>query len=64
MTTYKIMRFHFKGENELIRTGLSLAEAQAHCNDPTTREEGVWFDGYEAESLDDDEVGEGKSHQS
>lgn len=53
METYKIVRFRreegesWLGEPEVIRTGLTLEEAQAWCKDPNTREEGVWFDGYD-----------------
>jgi len=55
MPTYKIMRFHFKGDREVVETGLSLEDAQAHCNRDDTRggdtEDGTaWFDGYEEES--------------
>jgi hypothetical protein len=46
--TYKIIRFRFDGENEIIETGLTLEEAQEHCDDPDTRGDG-WFDGYEQE---------------
>ncbi len=46
--TYKIIRFRFKGDNELICTGLTLDEAQEYCNDPRTRGPG-WFDGYTRE---------------
>lgn len=46
--TYKIVRFRFKGENEVIDTGLTLDEAQAHCQREDTHGDG-WFDGYEAE---------------
>ncbi len=46
--TYKIIRFRFKGNNRVIKRGLTLEEAQAHCNDPKTEGEG-WFDGYEKE---------------
>ena len=53
MGTYRIVRvykgkFHPKDGlvSKIIKEGLSLEEAQAHCNDPSTREEGVWFDSY------------------
>ena len=49
---YKIIRFYaptVRHEEEVIRTGLTLEEAQEHCNDPETREEGKWFDGYTKE---------------
>jgi len=58
---YKIIRFYFNGGNRTIKTGLSLDEARAHCNNPETssstctrpdrnritRRNGAWFDGYE-----------------
>ncbi len=62
---YKIVRFYASAEIDpsIISTGLTLAEAQAHCNDPETSSEtatsadackrtrifGRWFDGYEEE---------------
>ena len=49
---YKIIRFYYPTvghEHEVVRTGLPLEEAQEHCNDPETREEGKWFDGYTKE---------------
>lgn len=53
MTTYKIIRFRRDGDNTVVRTGLSLEEAQAHCKDEATHKfdkDGVkWFDGYTAE---------------
>jgi len=52
MTTYKIIRFYHPSqekENETVRTGLTLEEAQAHCKDPSTREDDVYFDGYDEE---------------
>jgi hypothetical protein len=57
--TYRIVRYFFNGESEIIETDLSLEEAQEHCNDPETSsrtatgmddytaEVGPWFDGYE-----------------
>jgi hypothetical protein len=51
MTTYKIIRFHKSNRipNKTIKTGLTLAEAQAHCRDPRTRTN-FWFDGYTKEN--------------
>jgi len=46
--TYKIIRFRFKGNNRVIKRGLTLEEAQAHCSDPKTEGNG-WFDGFEKE---------------
>ncbi len=65
MTTYRIVRFSFNNGRENLpgMGGLSLEEAQAHCQDPETssktatspeasrhtRKIGPWFDGYEEE---------------
>ena len=46
---YRVIRF-YRAENRKARTiksGLTLAEAQAHCGDPATRQAGVSFDGYD-----------------
>ena len=46
---YRIVRF-YKADNRHSRTtqsGLTLAEAQAHCQDAKTRKDGVYFDGYD-----------------
>lgn len=62
-STYRIERHFFKGERETIATGLSLEDAQEHCEDPETssrtcstreglertRKFGPWFDGYTEE---------------
>lgn len=56
--TYMIRRFCFNDEHpdhrRVIRRGLTLDEAQAHCNDEATHgeddERGSWFDGYDKES--------------
>lgn len=47
--TYKVVRFRFEGDNEVIHTGLTLDEAREHCNNSETHGEG-WFDGYEVEA--------------
>ena len=59
---YKIIRYYYLNSRKLtIKTGLSLAEAQAYCKDPNTSsktatsaaarrrtaQNGPWFDGYE-----------------
>ena len=65
MATYKIVRM-FQSEDvssRVIKRGLTLDEAQAHCRDPETSSRtatsakarrytklyGQWFDGYEEE---------------
>lgn len=63
--TYKVVRRYFNDEHwpEVIVRGLTLKQAQAHCNDPETSSStatspaavertermGPWFDGYEEE---------------
>jgi hypothetical protein len=63
--TYKIVRMYRDASpsHRTIKRGLTLDEAQAHCNDPETssstatnsaakartRRLGPWFDGYESE---------------
>jgi len=46
--TYSIVRFKFQQESEVIETGLSLEDAQAHCQRDDTHGDG-WFDGYQKE---------------
>jgi len=61
--SYKVVRFYFDrpGYRRTIIERCTLAEAQAHCNDPETssstatgaaarartRRMGPWFDGYQ-----------------
>ena len=63
MERYKIVRGYFRGGRRVIERGLSLEQAQAHCQDPETssrtctkarnvrrtKQRGPWFDGYEVE---------------
>lgn len=46
--TYKIIRFRKSGSHTIIKTGLTLEQAQEHCSREDTHGRG-WFDGYEAE---------------
>ncbi len=51
--TYKIVRFYDPSQNKrrrTIKTGLTLEQAKAHCNDPKTRKTGVYFDGFAQEN--------------
>lgn len=51
MDTYKIVRFyapHIRKTPRIIKRGLTLEEAQAHCSDPKTSTK-KYFDGYEKE---------------
>lgn len=46
---FKIIRIYAPSlgiETKVIKTGLTEAEAQAHCQRADTRKEGVYFDGY------------------
>lgn len=49
METYKIVRFHMDKPSETIKEGLTLEEAQTHCQSDDTRGMG-WFDGYSLEA--------------
>ena len=56
MQTYSIIRFyapHLNKANRVIYCGLTLEQAQEHCNDPETRVSGQWFDGYNVEQPED-----------
>ena len=49
MTTYKIIRCYHPDidrEDAVVRFGLTLEEAQAHCRDPRTRKGNEFFDCY------------------
>ncbi len=56
--TYKIVRLYEDGSrDQVVRRGLTLAEAQAHCKREDTHgngPKGLWFDGYD---YDDDKGG-------
>jgi hypothetical protein len=43
---YRYFRKEGKGR-QFIKKVATLELAQLHCNDPKTRKEGVWFDGYQ-----------------
>jgi len=51
MISYSIIRIYHPSLNrpsKIIKTGLTLEEAQAHCSDPSTATD-KWFDGYQKE---------------
>lgn len=54
MKTYKILRFNVNEDTRVIKTGLTLEQAQEHCRREDTHEKApdgnvLWFDGYEEE---------------
>lgn len=50
---YQIIRQYMDSSHpdhhKIVKEGLTMEEAQEHCRDEETREEGVWFDSYESE---------------
>ena len=46
--TYSIVRYHKHRDNRVIKKGLTLEQAQAHCQREDTHGD-QWFDGYRAE---------------
>lgn len=64
MDRYKIVRRFLNGRKRTINTGLTLEQAQAHCQNPETswttarsskarkrtRDNGPWFDSYQKEN--------------
>tara|TARA_A100001037_G_scaffold305961_1_gene348275 strand:- start:1173 stop:1325 length:153 start_codon:yes stop_codon:yes gene_type:complete len=50
METYTVYRYFRDKEKEVIKTGLTLEEAQEHCQRDDTSGEG-WFDGYTKEEI-------------
>ncbi len=48
---YDIVRFTFNEPSEIIQEGLTLEEAQEHCDDEDTHGPG-WFDGYRHDGED------------
>jgi len=45
-TRYDIVRFRRSGGNRIIHRDVSADVAHLHVNDPRTRKEGVYFDGF------------------
>jgi len=49
---YNIVRYKFQGNNRIVERGLTLEQAQAHCQDDSTHAKKdknghrAWFDGY------------------
>lgn len=44
---YNIIRNYFDKPSKLVDGGLTLEQAQAHCQREDTHKQGEWFDGYE-----------------
>jgi hypothetical protein len=49
MTSYIIVKYEYPNPfvyTEVIKTGLTEAQAQEHCQRDDTHKEGKWFHGY------------------
>jgi len=44
---YDIIRFSYKNRKRLIFRGVTKEQAHEWCNNPLTRKEGEWFDGFD-----------------
>ena len=67
MPTYKIIRYYHPDidrEDAVVRFGLTLEEAQAHCRDPRTRKDNEFFDGYTIDQWTSDAPSNTWSHTS
>lgn len=50
--TYKIIRHYaptIGKRPRVMKKGLTIEQAQAHCQNPKTSKAGEWFDGYTKE---------------
>lgn len=58
MALYNIIRFYkvtsHPYHKRIIDTGLTLEQAKEHCNDPSTCEDGVYFDGFVKMDIEDE----------
>jgi hypothetical protein len=55
--TCTIVRFRFKGENEVLYEGVPLEDAKELCNQEWSNGDG-WFDGWQLEEDEEDDDAE------
>jgi hypothetical protein len=51
MSKYKIVRYYITGRKRTIKRDVTIEEAKAHCKDPASRKDSVYFDGYTEDTL-------------
>lgn len=51
MDTYRIIRYYadLRKKPRVMARGFSLEDARKHCSKPTSKKEGVWFEGFSKE---------------
>ncbi len=49
MDTYRVVRYRRNDDKEVLVRGLTLEQAQAHCQRDDTKGDD-WFDGYERDT--------------
>jgi len=57
MKLYKIVRYKFNAENEVLKENVTLKEAMDHCGSEDTRGPD-WFDGFTEMDDNEDLLGE------